>query len=260
MDRIDAVTLQEAVEAARGQGIDSEPRRLLLWAHALLGERLMMSTAFGKSGMVILHLVKDILPRLPVYFLDTGFHFRETLGFVEELRAKWGLNLILQRPRLYGPSFIAAFGEKLYETDPDLCCHKNKVEPFRELFGEEGRYQGWITGVRRDQASTRAQAEPIELLEGGLVKVQPLALWTREAVEGYLRLHRIELHPLFGQGYTSIGCEPCTRPCADAQNERAGRWAGTGKTECGLHTRWKKAAEQGAAPAAASQPAGATGA
>ena len=138
MTRIDQATLEKAAFAAREEGIDREPGRLIRWAPDLLGEHLMMSTAFGKSGMCILHMVKDVCPELPVYFIDTGFPFKAPLTFLDELRELWGVNLVARKPTLFGVEFVKKFGEKLYETDPDLCCHKNKVEPFRELFGEEG--------------------------------------------------------------------------------------------------------------------------
>lgn len=249
MDRIDPQTLRAAVDGARDAGIHQDPRRLLSWAHELLGRRLMMSTAFGKSGMAILHMVKDLVPELPVYFLDTGFHFKETLEYAQKLKEKWRVNLIFKRPKLFGVEFVKKFGEKLHDRDPDLCCHKNKVEPFRDLFGPDGLHQGWITGVRRDQSSTRAEAEPIEVLEGGLVKIQPLSHWTREMVETYIREHDIDIHPLFAQGYSSIGCQPCTQPCNDPANERAGRWGGK-KVECGIQTQWKKAEKKGVPPPA----------
>jgi phosphoadenosine phosphosulfate reductase len=237
MALIDEATLSQEVEAARKQGIDREAREVIRWAHGLLGDKLMMSTAFQKGGMVILHMTREIIPELPIYFLDTGFHFPETLEFIETLRRDWRVNLILQRPKLYGEAFKAQHGEKPYETNPDLCCHNNKTEPMAELLEN---YQGWITAVRRDQASTRANAEPLEILEGPKLKVQPLALWGRAQVESYLQEHKVPLHPLYRQGYSSIGCAPCTRPCSDPQNERAGRWVGKAKTECGLHTHWKK--------------------
>ena len=241
MQYIDPETLRTAVEEARGQGLDRDPKRLLAWAWDLLGPRLMMSTAFGKSGMAILHMVKETCPELPVYFLDTGFHFAETLAYFDDLKSRWKLNLIAKKPRVFGVEFTEKFGDKLYETDPDRCCHRNKVEPFRELFGDGGQYQGWIAGVRRDQSSTRAGAESIELMEGNLIKVQPMAFWTKAEVERYLEEHDVPLHPLFAKGYPSIGCEPCTRPATDPNDERSGRWAQKAKTECGLHTFWKKA-------------------
>lgn len=253
MDLIDRKALEEEVGSARRDGTESDPRKLLQWAHDLLGPRLMMSTAFGKTGMVILHMVKDIIPDLEIYFLDTGFHFQESLAFADRIRREWGLRITLHRPRLYGDAFRARHGERIYETDPDFCCHNNKVEPFAELIR---RYQGWIAGIRRDQSSTRADAATLEVLETSKLKVQPLALWTRERVEEYLSEHRIPLHPLFSRGYTSIGCAPCTSPCAHpGADERAGRWAGKEKTECGLHLFLKKQAKsspgpQGASPAA----------
>ena len=250
MNWIDHETVERETNDARSAGLDRDVGALLRWAGDLLGERLMMSTAFGKSGMVILHHLKEFAPDVPIYFLDTGFHFAETMRYLEDLRDRWKIRLIVHRPKLFGIDFVRKHGERLHERDPDLCCHLNKVEPFRELFGDDGRYQGWITGVRRDQSSTRAEAEPIELLEGNLVKLQPLAFWTRAEVDAYLEKHDVPLHPLFAKGYASIGCEPCTRPTGDSKNERAGRWAGKAKTECGLQTFWKKKA---AASAAASE-------
>lgn len=229
--------LDEAVERARASGLDRDSERLMVWAYEQLGEDLMMSTAFGKSGMCLLYMIQKLALPIPVFFVDTGFHFPETIAFIETLRERWSIDLRRERPRLYGVDFIRKYGERVYETDPDLCCQRNKVEPFAALLH---RYEGWITGVRRDQSSTRATAEPIEILEGGKLKVQPLAYWTRDDVDAYLREHDVPLHPLFAKGYTSLGCAPCTMQNTDASNERAGRWAGKAKTECGLHTNWKK--------------------
>ena len=196
----------------------------------------MVTTSFQKTGMVILHILRDLAPDLPVYFLDTGFHFRETLEFAESIRRRWGIRLVLNRPRLFGDAFVEQHG-RLYETNPDQCCELNKVEPQRDLLL---RYQGWIAGVRRDQTSARGEAEILELVAGDTLKVNPLAHWTRGEVDYYIATHRIPVHPLFARGYSSIGCAPCTRPSSDSRDERAGRWAGTGKTECGLHTRFTK--------------------
>jgi phosphoadenosine phosphosulfate reductase len=246
---LDEATLTREVAAARERGIDRDTLRMIHWAYGLLGGGLMMTTSFQKSGMIILDLVRRIVPDLPVYFLDTGFHFQETLDFAERIRRDWSIHLIALQPKLFGEAFAAQHG-KLYEKDPDLCCHLNKVEPQRELLE---RYQGWITGVRRDQAATREGADGIEILEGGKLKIQPLAHWTRAEVDEYLRTHRIPTSPLYELGYTSIGCQPCTQPCHDASNERAGRWLGKAKVECGLHTFWQKKGKD--APAAGNAPA-----
>ena len=211
------------------------------WAYHELGDQLMMTTSFQKSGMVILHMLRALAPDLPVYFLDTGFHFRETLEFAERIRSQWHINLIVHRPRLFGEAFESLHGS-LYERDANRCCELNKVEPQRELLA---RHQGWIAGVRRDQSETRGGAEVLELLEGGMLKVQPLALWSRADVESYIAAYRIPVHPLFAHGYSSIGCAPCTQPAKDSSDPRAGRWPGTSKTECGLHTLIAKAPAAG---------------
>ena len=240
--RVDEETLAAAVRFARLVGIDRDARSVLGWAHELLGDQLMMTTSFQKSGMVILHILRDVAPGLPVYFLDTGFHFAETLEFAERIRFEWGVNLTLHRPSLYGDAFRARYGS-LYESDPDRCCSLNKVAPQRELLA---RHQGWIAGVRRDQSDARGGADFIELLEGGSLKIQPLASWTRADVEEYLRAYKIPVHPLFAHGYSSIGCAPCTQPSSDPNDERAGRWVGRAKSECGLHTMFVKAQPAGA--------------
>jgi phosphoadenosine phosphosulfate reductase len=237
LERLDRDLLEREAREALASGLEKDPPQILKFAHGLLGERLMMSTAFGKTGMVILHMVQELGLDIPVYFIDTGFHFQETMDYIGTLEQKWGITIQLQRPKVYGDEFKARFGEKLYESNPDLCCHKNKVEPFGELLDN---YQGWITGIRRDQSPTRAHAEGLEVLETNQLKVQPLVLWTHKDCDAYLEKHSVPLHPLFAEGYPSIGCAPCTHPSSDPNNERSGRWAGKGKTECGLHLFRKK--------------------
>jgi phosphoadenosine phosphosulfate reductase len=199
------------------------------WAYHELGDQLMMTTSFQKSGMVILHMLRDLAPDVPVYFLDTGFHFRETLEFAERIRSQWHINLIVHRPRLFGEAFEALHGS-LYERDADRCCELNKVEPQRELLA---RHQGWIAGVRRDQSETRGGAEVLELLEGGMLKVQPLALWSRADVESYIAAYRIPCTRCSRTGTRasvarrarSLRRIPATRE-QDAGRERARRSAG----------------------------------
>lgn len=246
----DRATLEQAVVEATAREISGDTRELLKWAYDLLGDNLMMSTAFGKSGMVLLHFVKDLIPGLPIYFLDTGFHFQETIDYANLLKRDWGLNLHFHRPKLYGDSFKEKYGEKLYETNPDLCCHKNKVEPFAELLDQ---HQGWIAGIRRDQSASRAEAEALEVLETNKLKIQPLVMWTRSRVEDYIADHDIPLHPLFSKGYRSIGCAPCTQ-AVTGDDERAGRWAGKEKTECGLHLFWKGKEDEEAPPKGGESP------
>jgi len=231
MALIELSRLEEAVEGARRREIDRDAEELLRWAHGLLGNQVMMTTSFQKGGMVLLHMVRECVPSLPVFFIDTGRHFPETLEFADRIRRDWGINLIIERSPARDRFFSDPDGN-LCETDPDLCCHLNKVVPSRQIVG---RHQGWITAIRRYQASTRVHADTLEILDGGKLKVQPLAFWTRERVNAYLLEHEVPIHPLHLKGYPSIGCAPCTRPCFDPANERAGRWAGQ-KIECGLHT------------------------
>jgi phosphoadenosine phosphosulfate reductase len=136
-------------------------------------------------------------------------------------------------PKIRREELARRFGEDLYRRDPDLCCFINKVEPLTEaLMG----LRAWITGIRQSQTAQRAQASILQIHPNGLVKVNPLLYWTKEALWEYIQEHNLPLHPLYSQGYLSIGCAPCTQPVNSGENERAGRWVGNDKTECGLHT------------------------
>jgi phosphoadenosine phosphosulfate reductase len=179
---------------------------------------------------------------LPVLFIDTGFHFPETLAFKDEIVKQWDLDLVELRGE-HGSAERQAeiYGPKLYERDPDRCCQINKVEPLQPAL--EG-YDGWISGLRRDQSPLRAQTPIVEaqMLRSGseILKVHPLARWTKEQVAGYVREHEIPTHPLLEKGFASIGCWPCTRAVRNGEAERDGRWDGLGKTECGIHTFGKQ--------------------
>ena len=189
----------------------------------------MLTASFGAGGVVLAHILSRLDPRVPVIFLDTGLHFAETYAFKNEFAARYGLNLLELTPRTDpGP---------LYETDPDHCCAIRKVEPLRRALSG---FDAWISALRRDQSDTRRAVDVLEYHEGDdgrpIMKVFPLAYWSREHVWRYLRENDLPYHPLLDQGYTSIGCWPCTRPTRPGESERAGRWSGRGKTECGLHT------------------------
>ena len=202
--------------------------QVLEWAITTFRGRVALTVSFGGGGVVLAHMVSRIDRSVPVLFLNTGFHFEETVAFKDEFAARYGLHLVELRPSFDpGP---------LYQTDPNRCCAIRKVEPMqRALAG----FDAWITALRRDQAETRRSIDVLEphLVDGRtILKVMPLAHWAREDVWRYLRQHEVPYHPLLDQGYTSIGCWPCTRPTLAGESERAGRWSGTGKTECGLHT------------------------
>ena len=207
---------------------DSDPEATLRWAVEAFPGRLALTVSFGGGGVVLAHLISRIDRTVPVIFLDTGFHFPETYAFKQRFAEQYGLNVVELKP-LTNPG-------PLYATDPDRCCAIRKVEPLaRAIAG----FDGWISAVRQDQSVTRSATAVVEYheLDGRpIVKVFPLAHWSREDVWRYIREHEVPYHPLLDQGYTSIGCWPCTRPTTPGEPERAGRWSGTGKTECGLHT------------------------
>jgi phosphoadenosine phosphosulfate reductase len=175
---------------------------------------------------------------LPVVFLDTGFHFDETLAYRDALVARLGLTVKVVRSATPTRRFLELHGSDIQKRNSDLCCAENKVAPLQpELIGK----RAWISGLRRDQGRTRDSVKVVQPTDGGVAKVHPIADWTARDVYQYLRAHDLPEHPLFEQGYMSIGCAPCTRPITDGESERDGRWAGSAKTECGLHTFLKPA-------------------
>jgi phosphoadenosine phosphosulfate reductase len=209
-------------------------------AQLLLQERLSneenacVTSSFQAEDVVVLHMVRAILPRVPVLFLETGYHFPETLAYRDDIAAQWNLNLINVLPEHTVAEQEAEFGI-LNQTAPDRCCALRKVEP---LFRSLAPYNVWVTGLRRQQSKSRAnlQAEESFTLPGGhtLTKLSPLAEWGTRDVWQYAESHQIPLLSLYEKGYTSIGCEPCTSLPFDADDPRSGRWSGR-KLECGIH-------------------------
>jgi phosphoadenosine phosphosulfate reductase len=196
--------------------------------------RACFTCSFQAEDVVVLHLLRQADPRIPVLFLDTGYHFPELLRYRDQMVESWGINLINIKSRLSREEQEAHIGQ-LYRTDPTACCRMRKVEP---LFQVLEKYLVWFNGLRREQSPTRAnlQLVDVERLPSGhtLRKVSPLAMWGWNEVLSYLRVHEIPPAPLYDRGYTSIGCEPCTTPPLDAANARSGRWGGV-KLECGIH-------------------------
>jgi phosphoadenosine phosphosulfate reductase len=226
-----------AWEAKRLEG--AQPEEILKWGLAVYGEGLTLSVSFGGAeGMVLLDMLARITrdagaPKIRVFTLDTGFLFEETVRFREEAMRRYDLQLEVMRPRLTVAEQVALYGDQLYSCKPNICCQIRKVEPQeRALKG----YDAWVTGIRRDQTSQRANTPLVRWEERfGVAKIAPLAAWDTARVEEYVREYDIPLNPLLSMGYRSIGCEPCTRPVAPDEDPRAGRWSGSGKTECGLH-------------------------
>jgi phosphoadenosine phosphosulfate reductase len=193
-----------------------------------------LTCSFQAEDMVVLHLVRERLPDIPVLFLETGYHFEEVYRYRDEMTARYRLNLVNVMPERTVAEQESEFGI-LYRTQPDQCCKLRKVGP---LFAALADYDVWFTGLRRVQSPTRANLQALDTfpLPSGkkLLKVSPLADWTDKDVWAFAREHDIPLLPLYSAGYTSIGCEPCTALPGDPANARSGRWAGR-KLECGIH-------------------------
>ena len=209
-----------------------DARGRLAWARDTYGDGLVITSAFGPGSGALLHLWAEVCPGRPVHFVDTGFLFDETLTYRDLLAARLGLEVVVLRPKLPRGEFLQRYGLTLYQDDPDTCCRHNKVEALQPAL--DGA-RGWVSGLRRAQGGARADT-PVRLRTEGPDKVHPLVDWTARDAYRYLEAHGLPEHPLFAQGYTSVGCAPCTRPPIDPEDERSGRWAGQAKTECGLHT------------------------
>ena len=228
------VEFTEAEVAGWAKQFEKQPVEALLeWAVARFAPKLVMTSSFGPEGIVLIDKLARIAPETPVIFLDTGFHFAATHEVKEQVRARFGLNLIEQQAALSVAEQDAQYGKALHVRQPDVCCRLRKVEPLK---GALAGYEGWLSALRRDQASTRAHIAKVEWnAKHQLVKLNPLADWTRGQVWDYVMKHRLPYNRLHDAGYTSIGCEPCTRPVTHGAHERSGRWAGQGKVECGIH-------------------------
>ncbi len=209
---------------------------MLIWAWETLGPRVAFGTAFGSSGMVLLDVMQKVVPQMPVFTIDTGFLFQETLDLKTRVEERYGMVIESVFAHLTIEEQNREYGSKLYEHNPDQCCWIRKVEPLQRKLGD---LDGWINSRRRDQGDTRKHLEILEYYETdgrALLKLNPMANWTRKQVWDYILEHDVPYNPLMDQGYASVGCWPCTKPVGADGDERSGRWAGTGKTECGIHT------------------------
>jgi phosphoadenosine phosphosulfate reductase len=199
------------------------------------GGRICVTSSFQVECVALVHMLVQQQPRIPVLFLETGYHFPETLAYRDRMTAEWGLNLINLAAKQSVAEQEAQFGI-LNQTAPDRCCHMRKVVP---LFEGLSGYDVWFTALRREQSPTRANlktAEPFKLPDGRILnKVSPLADWTNRDVWAYLTRFHIPALPLYDMGYTSVGCAPCTIPPVNPEDPRSGRWQGKGKLECGIH-------------------------
>ncbi|GAA4699087.1 phosphoadenylyl-sulfate reductase [Nocardioides nanhaiensis] len=205
---------------------------IIEWAAATFGERFCVTSSMGDA--VLAHLASKVVPGIDVVFLDTGYHFVETLGTRDAVEATLDVNLLTITPVQSVAEQDAEHGKDLYKTDPDKCCALRKVAPLRDALAD---YDAWATGLRRAETHDRVIAPVIGWdAKKGKVKVSPMARWSDEQVEAYIAEHGVLVNPLVYDGYPSIGCWPCTRRVAPGDDPRSGRWAGMNKTECGIHT------------------------
>lgn len=212
---------------------------ILQWAWERFGPRAAIGTSFQGAGLVMMHLARKTGMEFPVFTLDTGLLFPETVALKQRLEAFFGFAIQSLEPDVTVDEQADINGPELWKRNPDLCCAIRKVMPLRDKLCD---LDCWITGLRRQQADTRSGIGVIELYAfdeasgRDIVKLNPMAGWSKEAVWAYIREHKIPYNPLHDRGYGSIGCQPCTRRAANGENERAGRWTGFNKVECGIHT------------------------
>jgi phosphoadenosine phosphosulfate reductase len=215
-----------------GAELELAPAEVIIeWAVATFGPRFAITSSMGDA--VLAHVAAQVAPGVDVVFLDTGYHFAETVGTRDAVAATLPVNLINITPVQSVAEQDATYGKDLFARDPDLCCALRKVKPLEDALSS---YDAWATGLRRDETHNRVIAPVIGWDEKKRkVKVSPLARWTADDVDRYIAENNVLVNPLQYDGYPSIGCWPCTRRVAPGEDPRSGRWSGTGKTECGIH-------------------------
>jgi phosphoadenosine phosphosulfate reductase len=224
--------LRELADAAEARFADRPAAEVLAWAGQTFGPGLVLASSMADTHLV--HLAQTVVPGIDVLFLETGYHFPETIGTRDAVAAVYDVNLISITARQTVAEQDAQYGAKLHDRDPERCCALRKVEPLERGLSP---YTAWVNGMRRVDAPTRKDIRTVDFdAKRGMVKISPIAGWTDEDVREYVEKHGVLVNPLFEDGYTSIGCAPCTRRTAPGEDPRSGRWAGFSKTECGLHT------------------------
>lgn len=226
--------VEQSRKLAERAGADLEgvpALEVLGWAQERFGSSWCVASSMADA--LLPHLASRVRPGVDVIFLDTGYHFPETIHTRDAVAATLPVTVRTVLPRQDVPQQDASFGVRLYERNPDMCCALRKVNPLRAALAP---YRAWASGVRREESATRADVRVVEWdPRRQLVKLNPIAAWTQDDVDGYLADHAVVVNPLLAAGYGSVGCAPCTRRLAPGEDLRAGRWAGTAKTECGLH-------------------------
>ena len=212
-------------------GPDASAEQVLAWTAATFGDRFVVASAMQDA--VLVDLAVDARPGVEVLFLETGYHFAETIGTRDAVEHVYDVRMVNATPEHTVAEQDSLLGKDLFARDPNQCCALRKVAPLQKTLA---RYDAWVTGVRRVEAPTRA-GTPLVTYDDkfGLVKINPIAAWTDEEMDAYINEHGVLVNPLVSEGYPSIGCAPCTAKPAPGADKRSGRWAGTGKIECGLH-------------------------
>ncbi len=228
----DAEQMRTLAECAAAELADAPAEDVIRWATDTFGDRICVTSSMADA--VIIHLASAIKPGIDVVFLDTGYHFAETIGTRDAVDVVYPVNLISVTPSRTVAEQDAELGPRLYGRNPDLCCYLRKVEPLERTLKN---YDAWITGVRRDETNSRRDSKVVEWDDRReMVKVNPIVGWTGKQVDEFIADRGVLVNPLVYDGYPSIGCATCTMRVEPGADPRTGRWAGTGKTECGLHT------------------------
>ncbi len=223
----------EEIAAACRKLDGQSPDAILRWAVEQFYPRLTMATAFGPEGNCIIHMLAEIEPRVRIFNLETGYQFAETLELRERIRKRYGIAVEFVRAEMTVAEYEEEHGGPLYVIRPDQCCHDRKTLPLRNAIVG---FDAWISAIRKDQTGDRARASVVQWdAKFELLKINPLLNWTKKDVWDFITRNNVPYNPLHDKGYPSIGCWPCTAPVANDEDERAGRWRGTGKKECGLH-------------------------
>jgi phosphoadenosine phosphosulfate reductase len=223
--------LQETARRGAAELDGASAIEILTWADEALGHRMVVASSMQDA--LVIDLAAQVHPGIDVVFLDTGYHFAETLLLRDAVSSTYDVRMITVQPGQTVEQQDADYGPRLYDRDPDRCCHLRKVMPLNTILG---LYDGWVTGLRRGQTAARAAAAPVEWDEQRqIVKINPIVDWTEDDVASYIKDREILVNLLRNDGYGSIGCAPCTARIAPGNDPRAGRWSGSGKSECGIH-------------------------
>lgn len=221
------------IEEAAFKLEEATPQEILAWAFEEFKDQITIATGFGAEGAALLDMATKVNPQPDVFFLDTDFLFPETYALRRRLEDRYQIKIRAYKTTLTPEQQEQTYGADLWLRDPDLCCRMRKLEPLKEALQDR---RAWVTAIRRDQTAARAHAGVVQWdARWQLVKVNPLARWTKREVWRYILKNDVPYNPLHDEGYLSIGCTHCTRAVGSLEHERAGRWAGFAKTECGLH-------------------------